>query len=146
MSGRNAVTASRVNGGAPLQARVGQGEGAGREVERGQPDLAGQLRAGLLPVQPARDYQVDQDEAVALELDHDPLAEPPQPGHRAPGDLGRGGVDRAQHERVGQAQALEPGAPDASVERLEIDADVRQLAHAAPTAATEPPAAPPSPL
>ena len=59
-----------------LRRRLGEDQRAVRKVERGEPDLVRDLLAALLPAQPARDHQVDHDEAVALDADHDPLAEP----------------------------------------------------------------------
>ena len=59
-----------------LRRRLGEDQRAVRKVERREPDLAGQLLAALLPAQPARDHQVDDDEAIAFDADDDPLAEP----------------------------------------------------------------------
>ena len=46
-----------------------------------------------------------------------------------PPRVGERRVDGAEHERAGQAHALEPGPADARVERFDVDGDVGQLGH-----------------
>ena len=83
------------------------------EIERREPDLAGDLGAALLPAQPARDHQVDHDPAHlavasrARDPDHDALAQPLH-RHDAPAhQLGGRWRHRAQHEHARDADALD---------------------------------------
>ena len=59
-----------------LRAGLGEQQRARVELERRERERAGQLRARRVPLQPAGDHQVDHDEQLALERDHDALAEP----------------------------------------------------------------------
>ena len=121
--------AHQMDGRAALGARLGQGQGARGEVEGGEPDLPRQPRARALPVQAAGDHQVQHQEEIAVERDDDALAEARDPDHVAPTGVGERRVDGAEHERAGQAHALEPGPADARVERFDVDGDVGQLRH-----------------
>ena len=60
----------------PLRARLGKGERPVVELEHCERDPAGRSGAGRQPAQPPRDHQVDHEEELALELEHDPLADP----------------------------------------------------------------------
>ena len=71
-----ASPADEVQRRAPLRARLGEEQRPGREVERRQADLApASFAPGGLPVQPARDHQVQDEPEVALEPDGDALAD-----------------------------------------------------------------------
>ena len=59
-------------------AGLGEDQRAGGEVKRRQPDLARRLGPLRLPVQSARDHQVQHEKQVRLQREDDPLAEPPQ--------------------------------------------------------------------
>ena len=84
----------------------------------------------LVPLQAAGDHQVDHQEQLVLQREHDALAEPAQAEHLPA--LGRG--DRrhggAQQERVEQPDAQQAGAEDAALEALEVDGDVGKLGQA----------------
>ncbi len=73
----------QVERGPLLGARLAQDERARREVEGGEPDLPRQLGARFLPGEATGDHQVDHQVQVAVEVDHDALAEPPHPGDGA---------------------------------------------------------------
>ena len=118
------LAADQVDGGTALGSRLGERDRAGGEVEGGQPDLAGQLRPDFLPVQAPRDHQVDEHEDLALQRDHDPFAQAADAGHRATHRLGGARIHRAQHEGVGEPDALEPRAANTRGQRFEVDGDV----------------------
>src|SRR5215831_18029323 len=80
-------------------------------------------------VQAPCDHQVDDQEQIIVELDHDALAKPTQRLDGASMRGGDGRLERADHEGAGQPHALERGAADARVERLDVDGDVGQLRH-----------------
>ncbi len=106
---------------------LGHDEGAGREVERGEPDLAGRLRPRALPVQAAGDHEMQHQEEIARQLDDDPLAESREAGHRPACGRRKRRFDRAEREGTRQADAEKLRAADAGVERLDVDGDVGQL-------------------
>ena len=106
-----------VQRGALARARFGHEQRAGRELERGEPDFARDGRATRPPAQAAGDHQMEHEEELALERDHDALAEPAR------------GDDRAQEKRARQLDALERVADDACRQALAIELDVGQLGH-----------------
>ena len=123
------LAAHEVEGGPALRAGLGQDQGPGGEVQGAEADPPGRSGARRPPVKPARDHQVDDREALALERDGDALAQAAEADHRPPGQgLGRG-LDGAQHEGAQQTDALQAGAADARVQRLDVDGDVGQLGH-----------------
>src|SRR2546428_3515562 len=79
--------------GPPLRARLGQDDRPRREVEAGETDLSWQLGARALPMEAARDHEVQNEKEVALESDHDALAEPSESGDPTAG--------RGRQRRVG---------------------------------------------
>jgi hypothetical protein len=121
--------ARQIERGPALGAGLGQDQGPRREIERGQTDLGGRLGAGGLPVKAPGDHEVQDQEHVALEPDHDALAEPPKAGHAAIGRFGERRIDRAEQERARETHALERFAEDARLERLDVDRDVGKLGH-----------------
>src|SRR5262245_27959156 len=84
----------------------------------------------LLPAQPARDHQVQDEVQPAVEAEDDPLAETLEALDDLPLDRGGRRVDAPEEERAREAQALEPVTEDAPLERLDVDDDVRQFGHA----------------
>ena len=77
----------------------------------------------------ARDHEVQDQEPLALECEHDPLADPREPDDGAAFGLLQGRHDRTQQERAAQAHADEAFADDPRLQRREIRQDVRQLGH-----------------
>src|SRR5258707_3925189 len=69
------------------------------------------------------------EEERALELEDDPLAEPPQPDHPAPLRLPDRWIDGAQEERAGQPHLLQRAIEHPFPDRLDVDDHVRQLGH-----------------
>ena len=102
----------------------------GREIERRQPDLAGNRRAAIAPAQPPGDHQVQDEEQLAVELEDDPLAHPPQADDRASFDGGDRRLQRAHEERIADPQPLERLVQHPRGERFEVERDVGQFRHA----------------
>ena len=104
-----------------------------REVERREPDLPRDARPRRLPVEPARDHQVQDEEEVVLEPEDDALPEAAEAGDpSAPTTAASGGLDRAQEERApdphpAETLARRPAASSA----LDVDGHVGQLRHEA---------------
>ena len=115
--------------GPPFRARLGQDHRPRREVEAGETDLSRQLGARGLPMEAARDHEVQNEKEVALESNHDALAEPSEPGDPAAGRVRQRRVDGTEQERARDPRALQPGAGDARFESFDVDDDVRQLRH-----------------
>src|SRR5688572_19968954 len=113
----------------PLGSRLGQPERAAVEDEPCQAELAGRLLVGPQPAETSSDHPVDDQVQVALEPDHDPLAEPLDPGDGATGGGGDRRVHRAQHKGACDPNVTQHLALDAGAQRLYIDGDVRQLGH-----------------
>ena len=128
---------------APLRAGLGERELAGRELELEQGLAARRLAAGLGPVQPAGDHQVDDAPEIAVVTEDQALAEATQSGD-APGLEQRGRrIDRAQQERRVDLQRLELRAEDPALERLQVDRHVRKLGHDGKVARSAPLLQPP---
>ena len=119
---------------APLRAGFGENQRAILEVKCGEADLARDLWTRLVcafggPLEAAGDHQVNDEEQVALELPHEPLAKPPE------GDdlLAVGLIDRriegADEERAGEPDALEPLTDDARLKRMQVQLDVWKFRH-----------------
>src|SRR6185295_901607 len=100
-----------------------------RKVERRQSHSAGQPGARLTPLESAGDHQVEGEEQLALEAEHDPLPHPAHAPH--PAAVGRFGrrLDGAQQVDSGDAGTLERLAGEAMFQRFHVDRDVRQLGH-----------------
>jgi len=127
--GEARLAADEIERRAPLRTGLGQDERARREIERGQADLAAELGARGLPVEPPGDHQVQHQEQIALEADHDALAEAREPDDTAAGRRRDRRIDRAKQERAREPHALEGRAHDPRLERLDVDGDVGQLRH-----------------
>ena len=69
------------------------------------------------------------DEQVRLEAEDDPLAEPIEAHHAETGQVVRARVDRADQERVADAQPLERLSEHARLEGVDVDGDVGELGH-----------------
>ena len=79
--------------------------------------LPGDLRAALLPVEPAGDHQVEDEEQVALELEDDPLAEAPEADDPLPLGRASGGSNERSRNGLASRTADEPLADDRGLER-----------------------------
>jgi hypothetical protein len=69
-------------------------------------------------VQAAGDHQVDDQEEIVLERDHQALADAPQPGDALAADGAQRGIDGAQQEGREQTHALERGGPGCAARAL----------------------------
>ena len=114
---------------AALRSGLGEHERAVVEVERGQAELAGNLRAGGEPLEAAGDHQMDDEEELAFESEDDPFAEAPEGDDFLAGQLGGGRLDRAEDERIGEPELFQRMAEHARLQRLEIDGDVGKFRH-----------------
>ena len=103
-----------------LRAGFGEEQRGIREIERGEPRATGDGRAGGLPVQPARDHQVQHDKVVVLERQDDPFAEAADVADRAPRQIRHGRIRRPQQERACDPEALELCSHDARGEGVEV--------------------------
>ena len=123
------LASHEVKRGAPLRARLRQHEGSRGEVERRESGLRRDLGAGAPPVKSAGDHQVDDEEELPVERDHDAFSEAAQARH-PPADRGvERRIDRAEQERARQAHPLEPGPDDSRLQRLDVNDDVGELRH-----------------
>src|SRR5947207_9597987 len=95
---------------APFRSGLGEHEIAGAEFENGETDFAGRF---YVPAETAGDHQMDDDEELVLELDHDPLADAAHAADAFAFDLGGRGVDGAKDERAEKADAIQRRAGDA---------------------------------
>src|SRR5262249_9412645 len=86
-------------------------------------------RAAVLPFEPAGNHQVEHQEQVAVEAEHDSLTQAAQPEDAAALEFARRRFDGSDDEGVPQAEAIETRPRGARDERLEVGSDVRQLRH-----------------
>jgi len=126
---RNGLAADEVERRPPLRSRLGQDERPRREVEGGEADLAPQLRARRLPVEPAGDHEVQDEKEIALQPDDDALAEATEPRDAPARGRRERRIDGAEQEGIREAHALQTRAGDARFERFDVDDDVGQLGH-----------------
>src|SRR3954469_20147241 len=113
-----------VQGGAALGAGLGQREVAAIELEDGK------ALALAVPLQPARDHEVDHQEEIAFEREDDPLAEAAQANPLLAFRARHRRYRRAQQERVEQPDAHQARAEDAPLQALEVDGYVGKLGQA----------------
>ena len=126
-------------------ARLGQDERPGREVEGGEPDLPGHRRAARPPAQAAGDHEMEHEEQVVLEDEHQPLALPAERASPAfPVASRSGGSAVRSTNGAAHADPLQRLAERRAVERLEVDGDVGILRHG-DTLTRKAPAGPASP-
>jgi len=90
VEGEGVPAANQVQRSAARRARFRHDEGAGRKVERDKPYPTREAGAGAAPVEPPGDHQMKDEEEAVVELDDDPLPEPPEAAH-GPAD---GGLER----------------------------------------------------
>ena len=114
-----------------LRARLGQQQRAVREVERRQDHLRPDARrsARLAPAQPPRDHQVDDQEELVVELEHDALADAPHAADDLAGDRVDRRRHRAQDERARQHHLFEHSAGHLRPQRFHVDHDVWKFRH-----------------
>jgi hypothetical protein len=126
-----------VQRGALLGALLGHDERAAIEAEAGQERLAGgDLGVGLQPrrtrgepLEATEAHQVEHEEELALELDHDALGEALHTGDAAALRVAPGGQRGAQEERRAELDLVEHVASDEALQALDVDGDVGQLGH-----------------
>ena len=115
---------------AVLRGGFRQEEAPAGKVPGSEIRAAGNPYAGRLPVESAGDHQVQHGEVIAVESEHDALAETADLLHPAPGQVGHRGVGSPEQEGARDAHALEALPHDPVGEGLLVQEDVRQLGHA----------------
>ena len=113
--------------------RLGQEQRAVREIERGEAELArhGFAPAGL-PAKAAGDHQVNHQEEIALELEHDALADAGARPHLFAERAREGGEKVRRRNGLFSRTAAKLLARDPAREVLDVDRYVRQLGHGGP--------------
>jgi len=89
-------------------AGLGEQQGAMGKVKGGEAQSFGHRRLCSLPLEPARDHQVQDEEEAAVELDDDPLAEPGETYDPAAGNVADGRLHRPEQERAREAPRDRP--------------------------------------
>jgi hypothetical protein len=80
-------------------------------------------------VQPPCDHQVQDQEDLAVQLDHDPLAQPSHASYGPPFRVRKRRRDRPEEERAREAHLLQALAADQVGQALHVDHDVGKLGH-----------------
>ena len=111
----------------PPCARLGQDECAVGEVEGEEANLARHPSAGLLPVKTTGNHQVQDEEELGVELEHDPFSEAVQRDNRPAVERRQRRVDGAEQKRRYEADSFEPTADDTRPERMQIKEDVGEF-------------------
>ncbi len=82
-----------------------------------------------MPVEPARNHEVDHEREFVLEVDDDPLAEPGEVDDTPSPDHVEGRVVGLQEREGRNSHVLEGGPADPGVERLDVHRDLGELRH-----------------
>ncbi len=114
----------------PLSTGFGEDQAPGGEIERREAEAPIERRSWSAPVEPARDHEMEDEEELPLDADHEPLSDSPELEHRAAGGGGDRGIDRLQEKRARDPDALEDLALDPRRELFQIDRQIRKLGHA----------------
>jgi hypothetical protein len=127
--GERAVASNEVERRAARRAGLGEEERPGWEIEGGQRDPPGRLRAARAPPESAGDHEVNDEEELILQLEHDPLSDPSERQHAL--SLGRGDrrLHRAEKKWTQDPDVLDRLSADARGERLQVEEDVGELGH-----------------
>jgi peptidoglycan LD-endopeptidase LytH len=72
---------------------------------------------------------MENEKKISLQLDGDPLAETAEPGYALTRCFGRGWLDGAEDERVGEPDLFEGMPCDPALESLDVDGDVGKFRH-----------------
>jgi hypothetical protein len=118
-----------MQGDALLCAGLCQQQTALRKVEGGMRAFAGDGRSAFLPVQPARQHQMEYEKKRLLQLEDQPLAHPPNAGHAQAFDFARTRCHRPEERRALNANLLERLARNSRFECFHVDREIRVLGH-----------------
>ena len=118
------VSLDQPQGSALLRARLGQDQRSGGKVECPETGPFGNGPAFSVPAQSSGNHQMDDDEEVAFQLEHDLLCKAPEARHDAAAELVDRWRHRPQHEGTRQAYRFQPFAGDTPVEVLQVDGEV----------------------
>src|SRR5688572_1945274 len=127
--GQRFLTADEVESRPALRPRLHEEERAGREVERRQPALPRNRPGGVRPAEPSGDHQMDREEEVVLEGDHDSLPEPPQADDGLPRRGLERRIPRGEERDRPHPDLLDPRAADAGLQGVQVGGDLGELGH-----------------
>ena len=122
--GERRFALDEMQGCAPGAAGFGEDEGAGGEVEGGEPEPPIERCPGRAPVQTAGDHEMHDQEQSALEPDHDPLPHPPELDRGPAAGRRDRRIDGLEEERARDPDPLELLAEDPWRELFEIDGQI----------------------
>jgi hypothetical protein len=108
-----------------LRSRLGERQSPVLELEDRQ-RAAPLLRR---PLKTPGDHEVQHQEELAFECEHDSFAQSSQTGDRATFNRGNGRDCGAQEKGTGDAQGEQAAADDAAVEAVEVRGEIGQLGH-----------------
>ena len=112
-------------------AGLGEDQGAGRQVEGRQAQLARNPGLCRTPAEPPGDHQVEDQIEIALQFEDDPLAQPAETQHLPVFALLYRRLDGPEQERTREANLLEGLAYDPWLQGVDVEQDIGQFGHAA---------------
>jgi hypothetical protein len=121
--------AGNMNRRLPAGAGFGEDQRAAGKVERGEPDLVGNRCAAIAPAEPAGNHQVQDQEQLVAEIEHEALSQPAQVHDSPSFERRHRRLDRTNDERVAQAHALDRLVHDARAQGIQVQLDIGQLRH-----------------
>lgn len=98
-----------------------------RKVEGGEPDFSRNPRPHRTPAQAARDHQMQEEEQIAFQRKHQPLAEPLHLGEDPTMRLGWRRLSGSQNEGIGEPDSLKAAADSDALKRLTIQGSGREV-------------------
>jgi len=102
-----------------------------RKLERRLRDLARRLLSFVTPAQSPRNHQVNDDVQMVRQTQYDAFAHSRRPGHLAFLDSAERRIYGAQNEWIDCARPLERVPYGKSLQRFDVNGDVRKLGHRA---------------
>src|SRR4029077_5454896 len=94
-----------------------------------QAELPWHLRAGREPAEAAGDHQMDDEEELAVEFEHDALAEAADGVDVPAFQLGRRRIERAEDKRARQSDFEQRLPEEPLLERFDVDGHIREFRH-----------------
>ena len=106
-----------------------EGECAVREIKGCQAELPGNPGARRLPMEPAGDHEMENQEQLSFEAKYDALPQSPQAQHPRVLNITNGGLYGAQEKRARKADPLQKLPHHPRLKAFNIDHHIRQLWH-----------------